>query len=422
MGKRKYRSTAFDKVDWLELKAKTDGQEVVFAVDVAKEDFVAAVMKGDREVLATVKWQHPQQSRALVETVYSHFAGTGLKVAMEPTGTYGDAVQGLFREAGVDVYRVIPKRVHDAAEIFDGVPSLHDAKAAYLIGRLHLDGVSERWQGLSPERREMKALQGLMTHYKRQLQQSRGRLEALLARHWPELPQLVALDSATLLHLVGQYGSPAQVCAHRAEARELIRRVGGNGLKAAKCEQILDSAASTVGLACVEAERELLQTLAQEMDRTRRQLRELERRLEAKVERDPVLGYMATALGHITSVVLMSLLGSPLDYGDSASYQKAMGLNLKERSSGKYKGKLKFTKRGPSLARFYLYFAVLRLIKRDPNVQRWYQSKVKRDGGLKGKAIGAVMRKLAKALWHVARGERFDSSKLFNVDGLAVAA
>ena len=49
---------------------------------------------------------------------------------MEPSGTYGDALRALFVEAGVWVYRISPKRVHDAAEIYDGVPSLHDAKAA----------------------------------------------------------------------------------------------------------------------------------------------------------------------------------------------------------------------------------------------------------------------------------------------------
>jgi len=59
---------------------------------------------------------------------------------MEPSGTYGDALGWQLREAGIELYRVAPKRVHDAAEVYDGVPSLHDAKAAYLIGRLHLQG------------------------------------------------------------------------------------------------------------------------------------------------------------------------------------------------------------------------------------------------------------------------------------------
>ena len=53
-------------------------------------------------------------------------------------------------------------------------------------------------------------------------------------------------------------------------------------------------------------------------------------------------------------------------------------------------------------------------------IAAWYQHKVKRDGGLKRKAIVALMRKLAMALWHVARGETFDSRKLFNARTLGL--
>jgi hypothetical protein len=95
---------------------------------------------------------------------------------------------------------------------------------------------------------------------------------------------------------------------------------------------------------------------------------------------------------------------------------KGLGLNLKEKSSGKHKGQLKITKRGPGDCRYYLYLAALRLIRHDQVVGKWYERKVTRDGGkAKNKAVVAVMRKLAKALWHVARGAVFDSRLLFDV-------
>ncbi|MEN8166886.1 MAG: hypothetical protein ABFR65_05335 [Pseudomonadota bacterium] len=50
----------------------------------------------------------------------------------------------------------------------------------------------------------------------------------------------------------------------------------------------------------------------------------------------------------------------------------------------------------------------------------WYQHKVKRDGGLKSKAIVALIRKPALSLWHVARGEAFDSGKRFNTHALGI--
>jgi hypothetical protein len=49
---------------------------------------------------------------------------------MESSGTYGDVLRHQLLEQGVPVYRMSGKRTHDAAEVYDRVPSLHDAKSA----------------------------------------------------------------------------------------------------------------------------------------------------------------------------------------------------------------------------------------------------------------------------------------------------
>ena len=201
-----------------------------------------------------------------------------------------------------------------------------------------------------------------------------------------------------------------------------MRRTGRVGLKQEKIKQMLESARETIGLPCIEAERLALQLLAQDMIETREKLRQVEIGLEHQVEADPVLEKMAGVVGKTTSAVLLSSQGAPQAYANANSYLKSLGLNLKERSSGKHKGQLKITKRGPAVARRYLYFAALRWIRDDAQIRHWYRRKVARDGGLKSKAVIAVMRKLTKALWHVAQGEHFDSGKLFNNKILKTAA
>ena len=79
-----------------------------------------------------------------------------------------------------------------------------------------------------------------------------------------------------------------------------------------------------------------------------------------------------------TACVLWVALGAPKNYHCGEAYRKAMGLNLKERSSGKHKGKLKITKRGPAIARRWLYFAAMRL-SQEPDVRRWYEAKKAKD-------------------------------------------
>jgi len=128
---------------------------------------------------------------------------------------------------------------------------------------------------------------------------------------------------------------------------------------------------------------------------------------------------MSQIVGKTTAAILVATVGDPRRYECATAYQKSLGLNLKERSSGKHKGRLKITKRGPGAARQYLFMASLRLIEANPIVKAWYAKKVERDGGkMKRKAVIAVMRKLTKALWHVARGAAFDAALLFDTTQL----
>ena len=222
--------------------------------------------------------------------------------------------------------------------------------------------------------------------------------------------------------LIGEYGDPSQVCADREQAGQLLRRIGRGLLSAEKVEQVLASSETTLGVPCTPGERHWLQVLGQELLRTHRALKAIEHQISQVVEEDRVLRRMANVVGKTSSLVLETTQGTPLDYANPHSYLKALGLNLKERSSGKHAGQLKITKRGPGKARKYLYFAALRWSHQDPVIEAWYQNKIKRDGGLKSKAMTAVMRKLALSLWHVARGEAFDSRKLFNARALGIAA
>ena len=422
MSKRRYSATEFEEVNWVAMAEQVAGQRIVFGVDVAKDDFFAALLDAERAPLTTVKWTHPQHTRALVEQLVRLSETAQLDVVMEPSGTYGDALRWQLVSLGLDVYRVSPKRVHDAAEVYDGVPSLHDAKAAYLIGRLHLEGASQPWGERSPQRRALAAQLKLLAVYKAREQAGISRLEAQLSRHWPEVIRVLEPASVTLVKLIATYGDAAQVVAQREAARALMRRTGRGALGGEKIEDVLASAEHTLGMPCVEAERCLLQALAQDLLDTREKLHGVERDLLGQVAADVTLARMAALVGKTTSAVLVAVQGAPQDYPNAASLLKSLGLNLKEHSSGKHKGKLKIAKRGPGVARYYLYFASLRWIHNDPVVQRWYRRKVQRDGGLKGKAIVAVMRKLVKGLWYVAQGAPFDPRKLFNCRELETTA
>lgn len=425
MSKRKYRSVRVKQIVVEQLVEGLSSGSGVFAVDVAKEDMYGAVMDASGKVVKTIRWTHPAETRECVGLVGQlQAAGVGVDVAMEPSGTYGDALRWAFQRSGFTVHRVSPKRSHDAAEVYDGVPSLHDAKSAAIIGKLFLDGACEPWPTKEDGRRRLEAKLRLLDVYEKQFQSNRNRIEGLLARYWPELTQHVDLDSATLLELLVEFGGPAEVAKRPREASELMHRVGGHFLSDEKIEAVVSCSLSTLGVPQLAEERELVRCIASEARRNQREARKAKSAVEAKTDDDDATRGMAPVIGKTTAAVLVATLGSPFEYASAKAYEKALGLNLRENSSGKLKNRgLHITKRGPSRCRMYLYFAVLRLLQRDRVVAAWYARKVLRDGGkAKTKAVVAIMRKLARALWHVSQGHRFDSTKLFDARRLKLDA
>ena len=209
MKKRSYRAQKVNEVRWEEVADRVKDKAVVWAVDVAKAEQFGVLMDSEREVVVTVKWAHPAETPALLERLRGLACGS-LTAVMESTGVYGDTLRRQLREAGIEVHQMSAKRVHDACEVYDGVPSMHDAKAAQVIGRLYLEGASRVWVEASEQQRSHDAIGRLYRLYQKQHQQHQNRLEAALQRHWPELPHYLDLDGITLEDLLLSYGSPAE--------------------------------------------------------------------------------------------------------------------------------------------------------------------------------------------------------------------
>ena len=411
MKKHTYRSKNVNKINWEKVTEKSSDELLLFAIDVAKEKQYALLSNATGTVSELVWWNHPEQTHKMLDILESF--SCPLDIVMESTGTYGDAMRHQFRRSGFGIYQISAKRVSDAQEVFDGVPSQHDAKAATLIAQLHRTGISKPWIELTETERDLNALRREYDLHQSHYQRNQNRLEAYLSRHWPEVHYCLELDSVTLEHLLIEYGSPERIAAEKEAVAIKMRAWGKSQLKEEKINRIIEGACRTLGQPCTEVEIQYLQALAEELKHSRLQQKQAKKALESMIESDSELQEMGKLIGLVTTAVLLSCHLDPRNYACASSYVKALGLNLKEKSSGKHIGQLKLTKRGSSIARNYLYFAALRLIKLNPVAKAWYQSKV--DPRARNKTVIAVMRKLAKSLWYVGRGEPFDATKLFTL-------
>lgn len=420
--KNTYRSMDVQKVDAVRLLAMLPAALVVIGIDVAKRRQVAAVCdpQGIHQLL--VHFEHPQQTPAFMNLLVELKAqGRKVQVVMEPTGTYGDILCHEAERREVEVFMVNPQRTHDAAQVFDGVPSYHDAKDATLAARLHAQGASRRWKPTEAMRREMRALVTRRELHARQQESLYGELEGLLARYWPEFEK--ALDvrrQRSALAMLAEYPDPRLVAASPMAAKEALHRASRGKLKPATCEVLVVGAQQTLGVAMLPAERELLKEVASEILRLDRRIEEFDGMLAEQLKASPKLAQAASWVGLTTMAVVYTYMGDPNAYGSPGALLKAMGLNLREASSGEtgrrqFRPGVHITKRGPGIVRKYMYMATLRWLQEDATAQAWYKARIGYTPTSKVRAVVALMRKLVRGLWHLSRGARYEAERLFDV-------
>lgn len=413
---RAYRATNVKKVDLDRVLQGREEQPVQVGLDVSKEKIFAMLRWKSMDFERPWIVDNPSQIGDFVEQLKRIHEGRSMVVALEPTGTYGDPLRQSMADAGLTVHRVSPKASHDYAEIFDGVPSQHDGKDAAIVAELSALGKSTVWPFvISDWYQELRYWVDWLDAQRRLLTIWYGRLEGLLGRHWPEATRVLPLNSGVLLQSLAKYGGPCGLSAD-ADAADQLRRWGRGHLSTEKAQQLIDGAATSVGVRVSAIDVRRLQQYAQESLSCRREIASSKRQLQHLAVDHEVLQSQGAAVGVVTACVLWAHLGDVRHYDSGPAYRKAMGLNLKERSSGKWVGRLKITKRGHSQVRRWLYFASLRLIQQS-SVKSWYDAKKSKhpdDSHEAMRAIVGVMRKLALALYQVgACGATFDASQLF---------
>jgi transposase len=411
------------------IPAQVGLRQVVMGVDVAKHELVLMMrcgdsQFGDAQFIGPYRAMNPGQIGQVVELARRLSLDSAATVALEPSGTYGDALRQALSDARIAVQRVQSKRSHDYAEVFDGVPSQHDGKDAAVIAELCAIGKGCPWPHEPPSETQslMCHLVDWMDGHSRMHKLWIGRLEALLARHWPEASSCMDIGSGALLRALKHYGGPAAL-SRDAHALKNLVRWGGPMLNSAKAAALVESAGRTLGVRQNQADQTRIMCCAQQTLEASLEAKRANRQLRQLAGDNKTIGHQAQAIGLASACVLWCRLGDPRDYSSAGAYRKAMGLNLTQRSSGQYKGKLRISKRGDAMVRRWLHMAALRLVQQSPQVKQWYQDKRQRDGNGHKRAITAVVRRLAVALYKIAvKEEPFDSRRLFAGIAAATAA
>jgi transposase len=352
MRRRAYGGTRVKHVDSAKLVHGKENVAAAVGIDVGKHKLFAVCRWSDGRFERPWQVNNPSEIGELVEVLQRVGVGRKLVVAMESSGTYGDALRQALADGGIEPQRVSAKAAHDYAEVFDGVPSQHDGKDAAVVAELAALGKAVAWpyQPADAWEQELAYWVDWMVSHRQVLTMWQGRLEGLLARHWPEATRVLKLSSVTLLKVLWRYGSP-QALAGDPEAAAQLARWGGKFLDARKIERLLAEARASMGVRAGEWQRRRIQDFAQQALQARQQAERGQRRLRVLARGQRVLEAQGKVVGVPTACVLWVSTGDPRKYYAAAAYRKALGLNLVERSSGEYQGVLRISKRGSARSR-----------------------------------------------------------------------
>jgi transposase len=409
-----YRATRVNQVDWDRLARGRDGLDLTLGIDVGKHDLWPVARWADGHFERPWRVKNPLEIPTVVALIQRMNVGRKLVVALESSGTYGDALRQALADVKIPVVRVSNKASHDYAEVFDGVPSQHDGKDAAVIAELAALGKCQPWayEPASAWEQELSYWVEWMVTHRQILASWQGRLEGLVSRHWPEATRVLKLSSVTLLRALEQYGDP-KALASDPQAAQRLSRWGGRFLAPEKAQRLLAEAGGSAGVRVEEWSRRQIQDYARQALAARQEAQRAQRRLEELAADHVVLQAQGQVVGVPTACVFWTSTGDPRKYHAAAAYRKAMGLNLTERSSGNYQGRLRMSKRGSARTRQWLYFAALRLVQKS-GVRPWYEAKKAHNEDDARRVVVALMRKLAMALYHVGvKGEEFQPRRLF---------
>ena len=179
MSSKAYRTTGVNEVNWEQIARGTEGLGVTLGIDVGKFDLRVVCRWADGRFERPWRVKNPWEIPTFLGLVRQVQAGRKLVVALEPSGTYGEALRQALGDNGIDIQRVGTKASHDYAEVFDGVPSQHDGKDAAVVAELAALGKAKPWasQAADPWEEELAYWVEEMVAQRQMLTPWQGRLE-----------------------------------------------------------------------------------------------------------------------------------------------------------------------------------------------------------------------------------------------------
>jgi len=327
---------------------------------------------------------------------------------IEPTGHYWFPLAEFLRKNDIKVVLVNPHHVNKSKELEDNSQTKNDLKDAKVIANLIKNGDYTEPKLPTMIFADLRILMNLREKVNNSQNQVKIRVQNWLDRFFPEYLQVFKKwDGKASFMTLSEFPLPQEIVSLGAE--EILRRWKAQvkrsvGIKRAK--KLVEYASNSIGLTdgCAGARVELA-ILLEQYELYEKQLAKIMNEVQELLDRIPGTKEMMTipGVGEVTLAGFLAEVGNLEDYNHPQQIIRLAGLNLKENSSGKYKGQTTISKRGRSRLRALLFRCMLSLVSKNKEFKylHFYNIKLKEKPLKKKQSIIALCGKLIRVFYYL---------------------
>ena len=294
---------------------------------------------------------------------------------VEPTAHYWMNLAQFLRHQGIQVVLVNPMHVKKTKELEDNNPTKNDRKDARVISQLVKDGRYSVPHIPEDIYADLRVGMNERDRLSEDLKRVQARIHNWLDRFFPEFTT-VFKDWEGKAALVCLHQFPCPVDVRGKTASEIVQAWRENGILRgvgiSKANLLKEMAEQSIGLTeGLQMARHELMILLSQYDLYQEQLEFLMNEVERLVSQVPGTQQMLSVpgVGLVTVAGFLAEVGDLSGYDNARQIQKLAGLNLKENSSGKHKGRTTISKRGRPKLRSLLFRCVIPLLAKNAEFQ-----------------------------------------------------
>lgn len=363
-------------------------QHAVVGIDIAKDTHAAQITDFRGRVLTSRhlsfsnSWDGFEKLLGWLKTTLSKHRLSSLIVGLEPTGHYWFNLTHWLQQQDINVVLVNPMTTHRNKENRDNSPSKNDPKDALVIADVVSRGYYTDYIAQEEAFERLKTAMSDREYWIKLSTSLGNRIVRWIDLYFPEFRRVFP-NWTVPRSLASLRAFPLPSDLHDRRADEVVQHWRDQGMKRAggirgreKAAQLISAASRSIGdmRAPEEAQRDL-QRLLDQYEQITTILSAIEKEVQDLLEDIPMFEQLRSinGIGTITIAALLGFAGDLRNYTHGRQLLRRAGLNLAERTSGKYKGQIKLSKRGDSALRKYLYLGMMTLIRQHPDFSRWHQ-------------------------------------------------